>query len=78
MEVTKEHLKQELDRFNDEQLKQVAEFMEFLKFRAKFTVSTHNISQYADLYREFAQDDRTLAKAGIADYAEYLAREDQA
>ncbi len=33
MEITKERLKQDLDQFNDEQLKQVAEFMEFLKTR---------------------------------------------
>jgi predicted alpha/beta-fold hydrolase len=78
MEITKERLKQDLDHFNDEQLKQVAEFMEFLKFQARLTAPAHNISQFADLYREFAQDDRTLAEVGIADYAEHLAGEDQA
>lgn len=78
MEITKERLKQDLDQFNDEQLKQVAEFMEFLKFRARFTPLTHNIHQFADLYREFAQDDRTLAEAGVAEYAEHLVKEDQA
>jgi len=78
MEITKERLKQDLDQFNEEQLKQVAEFIEFLKFRARFTTPVRNIHQFADLYREFAQDDRTLAEAGIAEYAEHLVKEDQA
>jgi uncharacterized UPF0146 family protein len=33
--ITKESLKQELEYFNDEQLKQVADFIAFIKFQTK-------------------------------------------
>jgi hypothetical protein len=36
--LNREALKQQLDNFTDEQLQQIADFMEFLQFR------THNIS----------------------------------
>ncbi|MEB3308727.1 MAG: hypothetical protein VKJ02_00680 [Snowella sp.] len=32
---TKETLKQELDRLNDEQLKQILDFIAFIKFQSK-------------------------------------------
>ena len=39
---------------------------------------THvNVSQFADLYQEFVQEDRELAKAGISEYAELLNSEDK-
>jgi len=33
--VTKETLKQEIDRLNDQQLKQIADFIAFIKFQSK-------------------------------------------
>ena len=36
MSITKEKLQQEIEQFNDEQLQQIAEFLEFLKFRSIF------------------------------------------
>jgi hypothetical protein len=68
--ITKEYLKQELDQFNDQQLKQVADFI-------AFSQETVDISQFANLYQEFAQEDRELAEAGISDYAELLNSEDK-
>lgn len=78
MQVTKETLKQEIDRFNDEQLKQVAEFIEFIKFRSLSHQKTVDMHQFASLYQEFAQEDRELAEAGMADYFEQLRQEDLA
>ena len=75
--ITKESLKQELDYFNDEQLKQVADFIAFIKFQTKFTRQKTDVSHFADLYQEFAQEDRELAEAGISEYAELLNREDK-
>ena len=75
--INKEFIKQELDRFNDEQLRQVANFIAFIKFQTEFTRQTTDISQFANLYKEFAQEDSELAEAGISEYAELLNREDK-
>ena len=75
--VTKESLKQEIDRFNDQQLKQVADFIAFIKFQTKFSKQITDVSQFANLYQEFAQEDRELAEAGISEYAELLNNEDK-
>lgn len=75
--ITKEYLKQELDQFNDQQLKQVADFIAFIKFQTRFSQPTADISQFANLYQEFAQEDRELAEAGISEYAELLNSEDK-
>ncbi len=75
--ITKESLKQELDHFNDEQLKQVADFIAFIKFQTKFTRQKTDVSQFAYLYQEFAQEDRELAESGISEYAELLNSEDK-
>jgi hypothetical protein len=75
--ITKESLKQELEYFNDEQLKQVADYIAFIKFQTKLTRQKTDVSQFADLYQEFAQEDRELAEAGISEYAELLNSEDK-
>lgn len=77
MQVTRETIKQEIDQFNDTQLKQIAEFIEFLKFRNQFQKKITDLYQSASLYQEFAQEDRELAEIGIADYADLLQREDR-
>jgi len=74
--VTKEFLKQELDRFDKEQLKQVADFIAFIKFQSKFSQKT-DISQFASLYQEFAEEDRELAEVGMSEYADLLNSEDK-
>jgi hypothetical protein len=75
--ITKESLKQELDYFNDQQLKQVADFIAFIKFQTRFSQQTTDVSQFANLYQEFAQEDRELAEAGISEYTELLNSEDK-
>ncbi|MEA5499001.1 hypothetical protein VB834_10155 [Limnoraphis robusta Tam1] len=77
MQVTKESLKQEIDQLNDEQLKQIAEFIEFIKFRSRFNQKVVNLEQFASLYQEFADEDKELAEMGMADYVEQLRQEDR-
>jgi hypothetical protein len=77
MQVTRETIKQEIDQFNEDQLKQIAEFIEFIKFRSRFQKSVTDLNQFASLYQEFAQEDRELAEFGMADYANQLQQEDQ-
>jgi hypothetical protein len=75
--ITKETLKQELDHFNETQLKQVADFTAFIKFQTRFSQPTADINLFANLYQEFAQEDREIAEAGISECAEFLNNEDK-
>jgi hypothetical protein len=77
MPVSTEALKQDLDRLTHNQLQQVAEFIAFLKFRNQ---RRHRVvldpMQLADVFTEFADEDRSFAEAGMNDYAVMLHQED--
>ena len=75
--ITKETLKQDIDRLNDQQLKQIADFIAFLKFQSKISQITPDFSQFANLYQEFADEDRKLAEMGMSEYTQSLEHEDQ-
>lgn len=77
MQVTKDALKQEIEQLNDIQLKQITEFIEFVKFRSKFQEKVTDLNPFASLYQEFAQEDRELAEIGMEDCIQQLLREDQ-
>jgi hypothetical protein len=77
MPITSEALKQDLDQLTLEQLQQVADFIAFLKFRDKRRSIILDPVQLASLSKEFAEEDRSLAETGMADYAVMLAQEDQ-
>lgn len=70
LEITKEDIKRDIDRLNDQQLKQIADFIAFIKFQTRFSQQTANISQFANLYQEFAEEDRQLAETGISEYVD--------
>ena len=73
----KEHLAHEIEILSEPELKQVAEFVAFLKFRGSFRpVMLPDETQLAALYGEFHDEDRELAETGMADYGEGLKRED--
>ncbi len=76
---TKEQVLTTLADLNESQLAQVAEYLEFLKFRGR-SKNEPNIdeTELAALYAEFADEDRELAENGLAEYAENLKREDSA
>ncbi len=75
----KEYVAQELEHLEETELKQLADYMAFLKFQGR---SRHLLpadeSQWASLYAEFADEDRAMAEEGMADYALGLAHEDEA
>jgi hypothetical protein len=73
----KEQAARELDSLSEAELKQVAEYVAFLKFRTRFNqMSSLDEAQLAVLYSEFADEDRMLAEEGMSDYAKGLAKED--
>ena len=77
MTAMKDLIQQELDKLDLEQLKQVFEFIAFLKFRARLVTNLAvNETNLAALYGEFAEEDRQLAELGMSEYAELLKHED--
>jgi len=43
IQATKDKIKQEIEQFNDEQLQQIADFIEFLKFRSRFSQKSRDL-----------------------------------
>ena len=76
MVALKESLKQELENLNEEQLKQVEDFIAFLKFRSRSASWHIDKNHLAALYSEFAESDRQLAEEGLDEYTELLRQED--
>jgi hypothetical protein len=73
----REHVIQELQGLSDTDLAQVAEFLAFLKFRARrHATPIIDETQLAALYAEFAAEDCALAEEGMLDYAAGLRQED--
>ena len=66
-------IQQELEKLDLELLKQVFEFIAFLKFRARLVTNLPvDESNLATLYSEVAEEDRQLAELGMSEYAELL------
>jgi hypothetical protein len=73
----KEHVIQGLDALNEAELGQVAEFVAFLKFRARLQpMPALDEAQLATLYAACAEEDRALAEEGLAEYMHGLCQED--
>ncbi|WP_333159729.1 hypothetical protein [Microcoleus sp. Pol12B4] len=72
----KDLIEQELEKLDLEQLKQVFEFIFFLKFRARLaTIPSIPDTNLAALYGEFSEKDRQVGELGISEYAELLKHE---
>ena len=76
MQINCEAIKQDIDSLNSQQLKQVADFIAFLKFQDIYRIGSIDPSQLAGLATEFAEEDRAFAETGMNDYAAMLERED--
>ncbi len=77
MVVTKEKVSSDIINLNEFQLRQVAEFLDYLKFKEKSKRPRQfDESEIAKLYQEFGEEDRELAENGLDEYAENLNFED--
>jgi hypothetical protein len=76
--AAKERLVKELDTLGEQQLREVTEYVAFLKFRSRFMPPpSFDEEELTKLYGEFAEEDRQLAEEGIADYTNSLTKEDK-
>lgn len=73
---TKEQVLEEIQTLSEAEIKEVAEYLAFLKYRSQSQPRVVDESQLAALYAEFAEEDRKLAEEGISDYGERLMKED--
>ncbi len=69
----KEFVAHEVETLEESELRAVAEYVSFLKFRARTSLDEARLTS---LYREFEQEDRELAEAGMDDYSAALSHED--
>lgn len=74
--TVKEQVEQQLDDLSEAELRQVAEYLEFLKFRSRDRKPSFDETQLAALYAEFGADDRAMAEEGLEDYVGGVAKED--
>lgn len=76
MVITKEHLTKELEALDEQQLKKIADFIAFIKYKARYSNLAGVDNQLSTLYGEFAAEDRQLAEEGMTEYADMLKKED--
>lgn len=73
----KEQVTQALGTLSEDELQQVAEYVAFLRFRARVApLPVVDATQLGPLYAEFAHEDRALAEEGLDEYRAQLHRED--
>lgn len=75
--TAKEQLLREIEELDDSQVREVEEFLAFLRFRSRYdTPVVFDRAQAAEQYREAVAEDRKMAEEGLADYSAGLKRED--
>lgn len=78
MVITKERVTQDIATLSEFQLRQVADFLDYLKFKEKSQRARQlDKSKIAKLYQEFGEADRDLAETDFANYATNLNIEDK-
>jgi cytochrome c553 len=73
---SKEQILEDIETLSEAEIKELAEYLAFLKYRSQSKSHVVDESQLAALYAEFAEEDRNLAEEGIANYTEGLREED--
>ncbi len=76
MSVSSETIKRDIDLLTSDQLRQIADFIAFLRFRDQRQRAVLDPEQLALLATEFVDEDRAIAEEGMDDYAATLSQED--
>jgi hypothetical protein len=76
MFISQKYLTEQIKELNDQQLKKVSEFIDFLKFKERSINFKMEEEKTAQLYQEFAEEDRKLAEIDMDEYAKILSQED--
>ena len=75
---TRQEITNSLDTLSQSDVELVAQYVAFLRYQARINAfPVVDESQLAALYAEFADEDRELAEAGLADYESLLVGEDE-
>jgi len=75
--TAREQLLREIEELDDKQVREVEEFLAFLRFRSRYdTPVVFDRARAAEQYRESATEDREMAEEGLSDYSVGLKRED--
>ena len=73
-----ERLKKEIKSLNEQQLHDLEQYIAFLKYRSRFTISqSFNNNEIFRLYRKFSKEDIELAEEGMDDYIAGLNKEEK-
>jgi hypothetical protein len=73
---TRDKVLEEIETLSEVEIKEVAEYLAFLKYRSQSKSRVVDEAQLAALYAEFAEEDRSLAEEGMSDYIDGLMKED--
>jgi len=74
----REHITKSISNLNETELRQVEEFLAFLKFQSRVRANpVPDEMQLSSLYGEFSKEDSLLAEQGMEDYFEGLTKEDE-
>jgi hypothetical protein len=71
----KEQVVEEIENLSESEIEEVAKYLAFLKFRARYTTPKFDQAQLAALYAEFADEDREMAEEGMSDYVQSFVAE---
>lgn len=78
MVSVKKHVTQTIEQLSDGELQLAAEYLAFLKFRARArSIAPLNETQLAAMYAEFSDEDYSLAEEGMEEYVTGLREEDK-
>jgi hypothetical protein len=73
-----ERLQEEIKSLNEQQLHDLEQYVAFLKYRSRFTISqSFDNNEIFRLYRKFSKEDIEFAEEGMDDYIVGLNKEDK-